>query len=272
MLPAEGAPPTPDELGAIDRHLVELARLSGAATVRDEHCGADLVLHPRAGLSLNYATRPRWTAHDLDERLERTRVRLRASGARPQLVVSDMLATPSDLVARLLTRGWVTIARESILWTRRPAVVPHLDPSLRLEAVTGRSAAEHEAAERRIFGIPPELASDRLRTLTDALAANQVRAYLVRLRGEPVATARLSVFEGLAAIHGIGVVPEHRRAGFGTLVTTISTRAGLALGARLAWLSVAIDNDAARPLYAGLGFRPAFDWQRLVDAGDQRRT
>jgi ribosomal protein S18 acetylase RimI-like enzyme len=61
-------------------------------------------------------------------------------------------------------------------------------------------------------------------------------------------------------------VPEHRRQGFGRLVTAVATRAGLATGNPLVWLSVDPANEPARRLYEDLGYRPAFSWQRLIGA------
>ncbi len=83
----------------------------------------------------------------------------------------------------------------------------------------------------------------------------------------PVATARLMVEDGLGAIHGLGVVPEQRRRGLGAYLTTIVTRAGLALGASLVWLSVDPENVAARALYEGLDYRPDFTWGRFLQIG-----
>ena len=48
------------------------------------------------------------------------------------------------------------------------------------------------------------------------------------------------------------------------LLTTIVTRAGLALGASLVWLSVDPENAAARALYGGLDYRPDFEWRRFL--------
>jgi ribosomal protein S18 acetylase RimI-like enzyme len=142
--------------------------------------------------------------------------------------------------------------------------VPHLDPSLRLEAVTGRTVAEHEALERLIFGLPAKDATQRRESLARAIADDGLRVYLLRLHGEPVAVARLSVRDGLAGLYGIGVAPAHRGHGLGTLLTVVATRAGLALGCRLVWLSVDESNAPATAMYQRLGFHPAFTWARLM--------
>jgi ribosomal protein S18 acetylase RimI-like enzyme len=79
-----------------------------------------------------------------------------------------------------------------------------------------------------------------------------------------VASARLSKGDGVAALSGISVATAHRRKGYGTLVTAIATRAGLATGNRLVWLSVDESNAAAVSLYRSLGYEPSFQWAHWV--------
>jgi ribosomal protein S18 acetylase RimI-like enzyme len=50
----------------------------------------------------------------------------------------------------------------------------------------------------------------------------------------------------------------------GTLITTVATRAGMALGKRIIWLSVEDTNAGARRMYERLAFRPLFGWSRWV--------
>jgi ribosomal protein S18 acetylase RimI-like enzyme len=147
-------------------------------------------------------------------------------------------------------------------------VVPHLDPGLRIEAVQPRGVDIHEALERRIFGLVDEPPGRRGEALSAALAGGGLRAYVVRADDEPVAVARLSQGEGVAALVGIGVVPERRRQGFGRLITIVATRAGLASGNRLVWLSVREGDGAATALYASLGFQLAFGWTRWLHRDD----
>jgi ribosomal protein S18 acetylase RimI-like enzyme len=63
-------------------------------------------------------------------------------------------------------------------------------------------------------------------------------------------------------LHGIGVAERHRRRGYGRMITAIATRAGLATGHALVWLSVDDANTAAVTLYRSLGFAPSFAWTR----------
>ena len=146
----------------------------------------------------------------------------------------------------------------------RLCFVLNLDPSLRLEAVTSRTAAAYEQLEREIFGLPADFAPQRTAGLSYSVSSGWLRAYLVRVDGEAVATARLSAGEGVAGIFGVGVVPEQRRRGLGTLVTAVAARAGLAAGNKLVWLSVSELNEPALRVYRQLGFQPAFEWSRWV--------
>jgi ribosomal protein S18 acetylase RimI-like enzyme len=260
-------PPDADELSAIERSQARLVELAGARRIEEAALGATVLVWPGRGPAFNHATCLRWSTADWPDRAAAVGDRLVAGGEAPCLVVSDGLTTPPDLAERLAASGWLEIGRETVMWTRRAAAVPHLDAPLRLEAVTVAGVDRYEAIEREIFGLSEREAPDRRQALAEALEAASLRVYLVREAGLPVATARLHVEGGLAAIHGLGVVASARRRGLGAYLTTIVTRAGLALGVSLVWLSVDPDNAPAMALYAGLDYRPAFSWQRLIRLG-----
>ena len=260
----EVPPPSSPELEGIESGLVRLVELAGAGRVDDPELHASLLTWPGRGPAFNHAARPRWSDLDLAASAGAVARRLRSIGESPCVVIADGLATPTDLGTRLLADGWLAAGGEQIMWTRRATVVPHLDLDLRLEAVTSTGIDEYEAIERTIFGISSSERDDRRATLGDSVGRGVIRAYLVRLGGQPVATGRLLVEGGLAVAHGLGVLPEHRRRGLGGYLTTIVTRAGLALGGSLVWLSVDPDNLAAVQLYSSLDYRPAFRWHRLL--------
>jgi ribosomal protein S18 acetylase RimI-like enzyme len=260
----EPRPPDPEELEAIEGQLVWLAELLGASAKEDADVGAIRVRWTGRGPAFNYAARVRWNDDDLDERIAELTRRARREGGTPAAVVAEGLTRPPLLAARLGALGWLPLVAETAMWTRRAAVVPHLDASMRIEAVTTATAPEYEVVERSIFAVPPIEADERIAALRETIEAGTQRAYLVRIGREPVATARLAAREGIAALHGIGVAARWRRRGYGTLITTVASRAALAMGNRLVWLSVADGNAAARRLYDGLDYRPAFRWQLLV--------
>ena len=265
-IPPEVVPPTPDELARIVRHVAAQSVHDGAVISDDDDLRVVRSHRDRSGPEHTYAAMPRWRADEWPERLTRLRDRMLAEGSWPSLVLTDfdVPAGIASVETVMRAAGWAPVLAERALWVGHASVVPHLDPSLRIEAVLPRSVADHEALERLAFGIGQDRAEDRRRRLADALATGALRAFVVRVDGEPVAVARLSQGEGVAGLTGIGVHPAHRRRGLGTLVTVIATRAGLATGNRIVWLSVREEDDTAASLYAKLGFRPAFRWTRWL--------
>jgi ribosomal protein S18 acetylase RimI-like enzyme len=257
-------PPGRDELEHIERHLASLPGHSGAEVTDSAELGGLLVHANGKGPGLNYAALPRWTPEGWHESLDRVVLQMRARGNWPSLLLADRLDRPLALADELTKLGWQAMARETVLWVGRASVVPHLDPSLRIEAVQPKSAADHERIERQVFGLPERESRDRVEALGQALEAGRLRAYVVRIGDEPVAVARLSQGEGVAGLYGIGVVEGRRRQGLGTLITTVATRAGMALGNRVVWLSVEDVNPGARAMYQRLGFEPAFSWARWM--------
>ena len=164
--------------------------------------------------------------------------------------------------------GWRRLLGETVLWVGHASVVPHLDPRLRFEAVQPRSVDDHETLEREVFGVDPNRADARREELRDALVAGGLRAFVVRLDDEPIAVARLSQGDGVAGIYALGVAHAWRGKGYGRLLATIATRAGMATGNRVVWLSVEDGNAPARHVYDRLGFQPAFGWSRWLAPAD----
>lgn len=261
-------PPTASELAAIQRHLIALPEWEGGTVGQDDALGVTLVQGPGNGPDVSYAAMPRWSADDWADRLLAVSERMRADGAWPSLLWCDRLDRPPGMDGEIQRRGWEKAISETVLWVGHASVVPHLDPSLRIEAVQPRSLPAHETMERRVFGIG--VADARRAALSAALEAGRLRAWILWLADEPVAVARLSQGSGVAALQGIGVVADRRGQGLGTLITTIATRAGLASGNRIVWLSVRDDNASALRVYARLGFRPAFSWARWLVTDDPR--
>jgi ribosomal protein S18 acetylase RimI-like enzyme len=265
----EVEPPSSAELAAIQRHLATLPALEGGTVRELPELDVTLVGGDGHGLDGSYAAMPRWTAETWQARLLAVGDLMRADGVWPSLLWCDRLDRPIGLDRQLAAQGWVRVLGETVMWVGRASVVPHLDPDLRIEAVQPRSIELHERLERLVFGIDAGQAERRRNSLVSGLESGRLRAWVVWLADEPVAVARLSQIDGTAALQGIGVVEGHRGAGMGTLITTVATRAGMALGNRVVWLSVRDDNAPARRVYERLGFSPAFAWSRwLATEGD----
>jgi ribosomal protein S18 acetylase RimI-like enzyme len=214
---------------------------------------------------------PRWDSADWADRLRAVRRYLLDRNAWPSLLLTDRQQHPRDLPAQLERDGWMPVMTETVMWVGRAAVVPHLDPGMRIEAVRSSALETHERLEREIFGIGANQVERRREAVGAALESARLRAWVVWLGDEPVAVARLSQGDGVAGLQGIGVVPSHRGQGYGTLITTIATRTGLATGARIVWLSVHEDNEPAVRAYQALGFERAFGWTRWLVTEDPRR-
>ncbi len=268
--PRQGAPiehdaaalPSREELEAIERQRIDWVTLLGAQVVDDADLGAVVVRHAAQGSGLNYVARVRWAAEEVDERLVAIATAMKAAGTWPSVIVCDGVSQPLDLADRLKAAGWVPLSAERTMWTRHPTVVPHLDPGLRIEAVTPASALDCVRLETASFGLPPDAIGESAELLARSVAAGTTRAFLLRLVREPIASARLVPGRGVAGLHAIGVAAHHRRRGYGLLITAVATRAGLATGHKLVWLSVDEANSAALALYRGMGFEPAFSWSR----------
>ncbi|MEO8625870.1 MAG: GNAT family N-acetyltransferase [Candidatus Limnocylindrales bacterium] len=260
-----GSAPTTAELQAIEWERTRWVRLLGASVERDEALGVAWSAHPGRGAGLNFASCVRWPAADVRARMAEVESRMRAAGVWPQVVVSDGQTEPSDLSDSLRALGWVPLGSEWLMWTRHPSVVPHLDHGLRIEAVTPATALECARLEIDSFGLDPSGLAESAELLGSAVSSGATRAFLVRLAGEPIASARLVPGEAgsaIASLHAVGVAERHRRRGYGRLITAIATRAGLATGHKLVWLSVDADNAGAIAMYRGLSFDFTFNWTR----------
>ncbi len=260
-----GAAPSAEELRAIELERTRWVTLLGARVERDDALGVAWAAHPARGAGLNFASCIRWPAADVNARLAAVDARMRASNTWPQVVVAEGLTEPHDLESRLRAAGWVPLGSERLMFTRHASVVPHLDPGLRIEAVTPATALECATLESAAFGLDPDGIDVSAGLLALVVESGDTRAFIVRLAGEPIACARLVPGEpgsGVASLHAVGVAERHRRRGYGRLITAIATRAGLATGHKLVWLSVDADNAGAITMYRGLAFDFTFSWTR----------
>jgi ribosomal protein S18 acetylase RimI-like enzyme len=258
------APPTNEELEAIERHRIDWMTLLGATVAYVPELDATLVSFSSPTAGLSFVAGIRWGSEDVDSRLRQVADVMNANGTWPSVIVCDGLTQPSDLPERLTAGGWVNVSSERIMVTRHPTEPPHLDPGIRIEAVTPRTAADCVALETEIFGLPPDGSAESGRLLAEAVSSGATRAFIVRQVHEAVASARLVPGPLVAGLHAVGVVKRLRRRGYGRLVTAVATRAGLATRHKLVWLSVDDNNAAAVNLYRDLGYEPSFSWSRWV--------
>lgn len=107
--------------------------------------------------------------------------------------------------------------------------------------------------------------------MKNLLAALKVPAAGIVLsrEGEAVASSIVAVADGIAITGNVVTDPGRRRQGLGSAMM----RSGLAWakreGARFAALNVQADNDAAKALYSGLGYRHQYDYSYRVPKSAQ---
>jgi N-acetylglutamate synthase len=85
--------------------------------------------------------------------------------------------------------------------------------------------------------------------------------------GAPVAVGAVAIERGWAGLHGIYVAKAARRAGIARNLSEALLAHAYERGARRAWLQVEQNNAPALPLYAGLGFRTAYEYHHRVRRG-----
>ncbi|WP_436490906.1 GNAT family N-acetyltransferase [Chitinophaga sp. ARDCPP14] len=84
---------------------------------------------------------------------------------------------------------------------------------------------------------------------------SNLRYYLALLDGQPVGTAILHLEDGIAGIHGVGVIPEARRKGFANEIMAFVLNESLALNARYATLQA---SQMGKGIYLDMGFEEQF--------------
>ena len=132
--------------------------------------------------------------------------------------------------------------------------------------MTPESALDAVRLETEVFGLMPDAIGESAELLANCVADGTTRAFL-----PASATARRSRAARLVpgsdrrwAARDWRRSDRQRRRGYGRMLTAIATRAGLATGHKLVWLSVDEANTAAVELYRSLGFEPAFAWTRWL--------
>ncbi len=114
--------------------------------------------------------------------------------------------------------------------------------------------------EVRVFGTRREVAERLLGA--GMLRVAGVRLSLATLDGASAGFAWTSSHEGAVGVFGVGTVPELRRRGLGTAVTSFAIHD--APGVDLAWLQ---PTSMGRPLYASMGFEAVAEWRVWVRPG-----
>jgi len=109
------------------------------------------------------------------------------------------------------------------------------------------------------FGIPSDLATTLFSRAYVSAEENTV--YLGTIDGTPVVTGMGLLFDGFIGVSAISTDPEHRKRGYGRLMTEHIIGKGREAGAHTAYLR---PSEMAVGIYGAMGFRTAERWTTLT--------
>ncbi len=115
----------------------------------------------------------------------------------------------------------------------------------------------------RGFGLPAGLAEGLLPPAI--LEEPGFALFLGHAEGTPVATSTLIQADGVAGVHHVSTLPEHRGRGYGEAMTWQAVSAGAAQGCDMAALQA---SEMGRPIYERMGFRLVSPYRTFHLPGD----
>jgi GNAT superfamily N-acetyltransferase len=156
--------------------------------------------------------------------------------------------------SEIRNRGWA-IAEDEPAFVMPAMPVPENPPAdlmvRRVKNVAGLRAFTETAGAA--FGTPADLLE--MMMPPEASAVDPDLAYFIGYCSDrPVATAMMYRVGPTACIAGVAVLPDHRRRGFGTAITSAAIAAGTAVGCTSAALR---SGPMSMGLYQRMGFLPA---------------
>jgi GNAT superfamily N-acetyltransferase len=197
----------------------------------------------------------------------------------PHIWGRPALNEPADLVERLIQEGFEVVGEGHVMILvdrdRLRAAVDadgRLGGDARLDGeatiqwfsnVSGLEATEAAIDVATVlneaFRVEPERqASIELETEV-MLGRPELETVLIRIAGEPAATARVATLRGLSYLASIGTRPRYQGRGLGRLATALVAAKGAEAGSRWIHLGVFADNVNAIRMYEGLGFQQVGD-------------
>jgi ribosomal protein S18 acetylase RimI-like enzyme len=251
---------------AMERHETRAHAIPGRE-VRD--LGHAVVLHDArdADPFWNRMASVRWPddQEGFDRRLTESLALFAVLGRRPHVWPSPAHSQPVDLAARLEAHGFRASGAGHVMVLADPAGFPPVragEPGrgVTLHAIrTPSDAGATDCDELGLvlaesFGALPgraqQLAADLRLTLDDP----RVVLVLVRVDGEPAASAKATTFDGFTYLSSIGTRDAFRGRGLAGLATRHAMAAAGAGEAGRTYLGVFSDNAPALQLYTRLGF------------------
>jgi hypothetical protein len=166
---------------------------------------------------------------------------------------------PSADLVRVAAKVGLTAVESSPVLVCPAGALPADPPNVEVERVTVSARAAYVDALSAGYEAPRDLFEELMSE--SLMSAPGVTSILVRVAGEPVATALGVLTEGLVGIYNVATIPVHRRRGYGRLATTAALRAGYAAGAFGSYL---ITSEMGQPLYESMGYRGVETWTYLT--------
>jgi ribosomal protein S18 acetylase RimI-like enzyme len=177
---------------------------------------------------------------------------------------------PADLVDRLLDAGFVDHGAGMLMALDPARFDPDRNgrngdlpssPNVTVQRVHRIAGPDADDAARGIAAVLAEafrVEPHRVGAIADEtlalLGRDEFHAVLVRVDGEPAATARRNTFAGASYLSSIGTRPAFRGRGLGRLASAVAMHDAVAAGSRWTYLGVFDENVVARRMYEDLGF------------------
>jgi N-acetylglutamate synthase len=196
------------------------------------------------------STLPTRSPVDVPRAVARVEQLYRTDGLTPTFQISRA-ARPGDLDTRLAARGYRLHAPTSVLVAERRPVLDLLPATGLNTTITDRPDEAWVDLWWSVDGRGGPVERNRA---CEIMRAGPARYASVRDEHGTSAVARLALAEGWGGLYCVSVRPDVRRSGQGR--TVIRALLEDTCVNRI-WLQVADDNQAARSLYAALGFRRA---------------
>ena len=162
-----------------------------------------------------------------------------------------------DLVRVAATVG-LTVVESSPVMVCPAGLLPAEPANVEIEQVTAPDRAAYVDALSAGYEAPRDLFEELMSE--SLMSAPGVTCILVRVAGEPVATALGVLAEGLVGVYNVTTLPAHRRRGYGRVATTAALRAGYSSGAAGSYL---VTSEMGEPLYESMGYRSVETWTYL---------
>ncbi len=215
----------------------------------------------------NRANAIRWPsgAAEFDRRLDALTTLCATLDRLPHVWPRAILNEPVDLVERLTANGFVNTGSGHVMVladsepVRRAADRPlpagvtverhhRVAPIDRADVANAIGLVSAEAFEM------PDRSESIEQESVSLFDRPEVHAIIVRVDGEPAATAKRISFDGASYLTSIGSRPAFRGRGLGRLATAIVTADAVRDGSRWVHLGVWAENEPALTLYRSLGF------------------